>query len=102
MNSKKSLAAMLALCFCLIFALNAFADEQKYEMQNSDTVRSVLATHAGKEVIVKLTSGGDIQGVVTKVGDSMVQISKISTMSYYDAVIRIDSIAAVLLKVRTR
>jgi hypothetical protein len=40
--------------------------------------------------------------VVTKVGDNMVQISKISTMSYYDAVIRIDNIAAVLLKVRSR
>jgi hypothetical protein len=56
----------------------------------------------GKEVIVKLTSGGDIQGVVTKVGDNMVQISKISTMSYYDAVVRIDSITAVLMKVRAK
>ena len=93
---------MLVLCFCLIFAFNAFADEQKYEMQNSDTVRSVLATHAGKEVIVRLTSGGDIQGVVTKVGDNLLHISKISTMSFYDAVVRIDSIAAVLMKVRTK
>jgi preprotein translocase subunit YajC len=102
MNFKKSFAAMLVLFFCLIFTLNAVADEQKYEMQNSDTVRSSLATHVGKEVIVKLTSGGDIQGVVTKVGDNMVQISKISTMSYYDAVVRIDSITAVLMKVRAK
>ena len=102
MKSRKIIIAVLALCFCMIVAFDAVADEQKYEMQNSDTVRSVLATHVGKEVIVRLASGGDIQGVVTKVGDTMVQISKISTMNFFDATVRIDSIAAVLMKVRAR
>lgn len=102
MKSQKSLTVLLALCFCLIFIVTTFAEEQKYEIQNSDTVRIVLEKHAGKEVIVRLTSGGELQGVVTKVGDNIVHISKISTMSYYDAVIRLDSIAAVLIKVRTR
>jgi hypothetical protein len=49
-----------------------------------------------------LNSGGEIQGVVTKVGDNIVHISKISTMGYYDAVVRIDGIAAVLMKVRAK
>ena len=102
MKSKKIIVVLLVLCFCLIFIFNTFAEEQKYEIQNSDTVKIVLERHAGKEVIVRLNSGGEIQGVVTKVGDNIVHISKISTMSYYDAVVRIDSIAAVLMKVRTR
>jgi hypothetical protein len=102
MKTRKITVLLLVICFCLIFALNAVAEEQKYEIQSSDTVKIVLEKHAGKEVILRLNSGGEIQGVLTKVGDNVVHISKISTMSYYDAVVRIDSIAAVLMKVRTR
>lgn len=99
---KSSIVALLVLWFCLIFTFNAAAEEQKYEIQNPDTMKIVLERQAGKEVIVRLNSGGEIQGVVTKVGDNVLQISRISTMSFYDAVVRIDNIAAVLMKVRTR
>ena len=102
MKSKRIIVSLLVICFCLMFVLNAVAEEQKYEIQSSDTVKIVLERHTGKEVILRLNSGGEIQGVVTKVGDNIVHISKISTMSYYDAVVRIDSIAAVLMRVRSR
>ncbi|MFZ2197540.1 MAG: hypothetical protein WAV13_07405 [Thermodesulfovibrionales bacterium] len=101
MKGRKIIFLLLVICFCLMFALNTVAEE-KYEIQSSDTVKIVLQKHAGKEVILRLNSGGEIQGVLTKVGDNVVHISKISTMSYYDAVVRIDGIAAVLIKVRTR
>jgi|MudIll2142460700_1097286.scaffolds.fasta_scaffold14547_4 small nuclear ribonucleoprotein (snRNP)-like protein len=102
MKTPKSIMVLLVLCFCLIVIADSFAEVPQYELQNSDTVKLVLERHTGKEVIVRLNSGGEVQGVVTKVGDNIVHISKISTMSYYDAVVRIDGITAVLMKVRAK
>lgn len=104
MKSSKKIIGLVIICFCLIFAFNAFAEkeEQQFEMNSSDTVKTVLDQYVGKAIIITLNSGGEIQGKITKVGDALVHISKLSTMSYYDAVIRIDQIAAVKIRVRDR
>ncbi|OGW27947.1 MAG: hypothetical protein A2X59_11610 [Nitrospirae bacterium GWC2_42_7] len=104
MKSSKKIVALFVICFCLSFALNAFAEteEQKFELNNSDTIKIVLEQYVGKGVIITLNSGDEIQGTLTKVGDTLVHVSKISTMSYYDAVIRTDSIVAVKMRVRNR
>lgn len=104
MKSSKKIIGLLVICFCLLFAFNAFAEneDQKFEMNSSDTIKIVLEKYVEKVVIITLNGGGEIQGKVKMVGDSLVHISKLSTMSYYDAVIRIDEIAAVKMRVKYR
>ncbi len=94
-------AAVLVVCSLAVYAPNTFADEQKYELKSAAaTVRDVLAENMGKRVIVRMETGDDLEGTVSRVGDSLVHISKLSGRDFYDAVVRMDKISAVLFKVR--
>ena len=94
-------AAVLVVSILAVSAPNTFADEQKYELKSAvATVRDVLTENTGKRVIVRMESGENLEGTVTKVGDSLVHIAKLSGKDFYDAVVRLDQISAVLFKVR--
>jgi hypothetical protein len=94
-------AALLVAGSLALYVPTAFADEQKYELKSAAaTVRDVLAENTGKRVIVRMDTGENLEGTVSKVGDSLVHISKISGRDFYDAVVRVDKISAVLFKVR--
>ncbi len=99
---KNILCVAVLIVGCSVFyAPNVSADEQKYELKSAAaTVKDVLAENTGKRVIVRMDTGDNLEGTVSKVGDSLVHISKISGKDFYDAVVRIDKISAVLFKVR--
>ena len=93
--------AMLVVSTMAVYAPNVFADEQKYEMKSAaTTVKDVLSENINKRVIVRMDTGDALEGTVSKVGDSLVHLSKISGRDFYDAVVRMDKISAVLFKVR--
>jgi small nuclear ribonucleoprotein (snRNP)-like protein len=91
------LAALIAGCFILT-AIPLFAEE--FQIDNQDTIKSFLEKNVGKTVGVRLQSGEEVTGVVTKVGQHVVHLSKIAGREFYDAVIRIDGIHAVVVRVR--
>jgi hypothetical protein len=94
-------AAALVVCSLAVNAPEVFAAEQKYELKSSIvTINDVLTEYLGKRVIVRMDSGENIEGTVGRVGVTLVHISKISGKDFYDAVVRIDRISAVLFKVR--
>ncbi len=101
MTERTKVLILLAL-FCLAVSVpNLSADEPKYELKSpAATVKEVLAENLGKRVIVRLESGENLEGTVSKVGDSVVHIAKLSGRDFYDAVVRIDRINAVVFKVR--
>ena len=101
MTERTKVLILLAL-FCLAVSVpNLSADEPKYELKSpAATVKEVLAENLGKRVIVRLESGENLEGTVSKVGDSVVHIAKLSGRDFYDAVVRIDRISAVVFKVR--
>lgn len=76
------------------------AEEQHYELRSSATVKDVLMEQTGKHVIVRLEDGESVEGTVGRVGESVVHITKLSGRDFYDAVVRIDRISAVIFKVR--
>jgi len=69
------------------------------EIQRAETVKDILERHMGQVVKVHLKSGGEFEGTVTKVGDSLVHLSRLSGM-YLDAVVNTQGILAVILEVR--
>ena len=94
-------AVVLVVSGMAVYAPKSYADDQKYEMKSAAaTVRDVLTENMGKRVIVRMDTGDNLEGTVSKVGESLVHISKISGKDFYDAVVRVDKISAVLFKVR--
>jgi hypothetical protein len=93
-------AAVLVVSCIVVYAPNVFADDQKYELRSSTTVREALTENINKRVTVRMDTGDNLEGTVSKVGDSLVHLSKLTGKDFYDAVVRIDKIGAVLFKVR--
>lgn len=99
---KNILRALVFVVLCMVvYVPNVSAAGQKYELKSvSSTVKDVLMENIGKKVIVQMDAGVNMEGIVSKVGKSLVHISNISGGEFYDAVVRIDKISAVLFKVR--
>lgn len=77
------------------------ADKQdKFTIRATDNLRTILEQEIDLPVKLRLKSGAEIGGIVTRVGTGVVQISQVSGMEVYDAVVNIDDISAVLFKVR--
>jgi hypothetical protein len=92
---------MITLCWTVTSIPMVFADEAKYELKSpAATIKDILSEQTGKRVIVRLENGENLEGTVTRVGDSVVHIVRVSGKDFYDAVVRIDRISAVLFKVR--
>jgi len=52
--------------------------------------------------LLRLESGEEIEGTVTMVGNALVQISRLAGKDFYDAVVSMDKISAVRMKMRDR
>jgi len=94
-------ALVMTLCWTMTSIPVVFADEAGYELKSpAATIKDILLEQTGKRVIVRLETGENLEGTVTKVGENVVHIAKVSGRDFYDAVVRIDRISAVLFKVR--
>jgi hypothetical protein len=105
MNEKliDILAGVLFISGSMIIAPNvAGADEGKFEVKPGATIREILADRTGKRVTLRMQSGEDIEGTVVLVGNGLVHVSKLAGKDFYDAVVAIDRISAVIMKVRDR
>jgi ABC-type uncharacterized transport system ATPase subunit len=80
----------------------ARAQDTKLDVRSTDTVRSLLERQAGKRVSVVLTTGQELSGVVTGVGDKVVHLSELSGREFFDAVVSLEHIGAVVVRVRAR
>ena len=103
---KKYLTLILfALMFTgspMVFVSKAAAEEAKFEVKANETMREVLAERTGKRVTLRMQNGEDIEGTIVLVGNGLVHVSKLANKDFYDAVVNIDRISAVIIKVRDR
>ena len=80
----------------------AYAQDGKLEVRSADTVKSVLERQVGKRVSVVLGTGTELSGVVSSVGDKVVHLSELSGREFFDAVVSLEHVRAVVLRVRGR
>ena len=78
------------------------AQQEKLEVSDADTVKVVLERQLGKRVAVVLSTGQEMNGVVTKVTRDMLHLSEVTGREFYDAVVPLDRINAVVIRVRSR
>jgi hypothetical protein len=77
-------------------------DTTPLQIRGSDTIRTTLEQQTGKAVKLRLKSGQELGGTVARFGNGVVQLSQVSGMEFFDAVVSIDDISAVLIRVRNR
>ena len=88
----------LAVGMSLAFAVCAGAAE--LEVKASDSVESVLAAQKGKRVTLKTRSGQEITGTVKMVSPKLVQVSQVAGKEFFDAVVPLDAVEAVLVRTK--
>ena len=99
---SKIMSALVIGLFCMAVSSSGLsAQEKNYELKSATaTVKDILTENIGKRVIVRMDAGENLEGTVSKVGDNLVHIAKLSCKDFYDATVRIDRISAVIFKVR--
>lgn len=101
----KRVGIMLLLTLALAgsFARPAAAAEETRPLPPfGENVKIVLDASIGRTVTLQMASGQEIVGTVTKVGDHVVHLARIVGREYYDAVVVLDRVDAVLFKVVVR
>lgn len=106
--------SQVRIAFVLVVAATAFAavasaqqlpagEERKMVLEEQDSMASVLKRLEGKTVRLRLAGSGDeLVGKLQKVGKELAHVSDLSGREFFDAVVRIDKVAAVSVQVRGR
>ncbi len=92
---KRWLAALV-----LVLVSAAMAQDGKLVVGQSDTIRSVLAAQVGKPVTLKLDSGEELTGTVRTVGEHVAHLEKLAGKDFFDAVVDVEEVAAVIVRAR--
>ena len=87
---------------CMGMVTTAVADEPTVDLNSPDALKSALEQQVGKRVKLKLESGQDVEGKVAKVGSHAVQLAELTGMEFFDATVKLEDIAAVIVKVRAK
>ncbi len=95
---KKMLLSFLTL---IAFAAPGAFAQGKLVLQPNDTIHSLLAQQVGKPVELRMKSGEKMAGKLEKVTDKMAHLAQLADADFYDAAVEIESIAAVVVRVRS-
>ncbi len=66
----------------------------------SDTPATVLKRNEGQKAEIRLKSGEKLSGKITAVGEKAVHISELTGQEFFDAVVSLDDVSAVIIRVK--
>jgi len=101
MKVRRMIVAIFVVVICGGFSEHLLAQEMKFELNRGYGIKEILAGYEGKRVAIRLDGGEELEGIVTRVGDHLVHISKLSKRDFFEAVIRIEKIDAIIFRVRS-
>lgn len=76
------------------------AADSKLDVAPSDTLRDTLVKQQGKAVKLRLRGGDELDGKVTMVGDGIVRLGELVGREFYDAVVDLSAIQAIVVRAR--
>jgi hypothetical protein len=91
-------AVVVTLVGAALVAPKLQAQLSQGDMNSPDVLKMALDQQVGKRVRLKLISGQDIEGQVTRVGTHGVYITGLVGMEFYDATVKVEQIAAVIVR----
>jgi hypothetical protein len=65
-------------------------------------IQTALKERQGKTATVVLEGGNELTGTVSKIEDGAVRLTELSGKEYYDAIVDLDDVAAVVIRVRSQ
>ena len=86
----------------LTLATPTLAEDQPLSVQGNQPIRETLQKKPGAKATLQLISGQELSGKITAVGENAVHLSELTGKEFYDAVVRLDHISAVILHVRDK
>jgi small nuclear ribonucleoprotein (snRNP)-like protein len=95
-------AAAICIATALIATTGVSAEEKKIELRQNDAMADFLGRLAGSSVEVTLRGGTSMAGKLKAVHQHLAVLSELRSREFYDAVIRIDDISAVTVRMRDR
>jgi len=72
------------------------------DLDSPESIRVNLEKFPGERVTLSLIGGGELQGVVNKVGATALYITELTGKEFFDAIVRLDHISAVTVKMRNK
>jgi hypothetical protein len=99
-RTRRMSAALIALCLVVGsggLVTRTMAQNAPIDL-NATSIQQAIQQQAGKRVKLKLVSGQDIEGVVGKVGTQAVSLTELTGMEFFDATVRVDQVAAVIVR----
>ena len=90
----------VVLCCALFLATPVTVVADALKVGQSDNVMTMLEAQKGKRVSVKLASGAELTGTVRAVNKNIVQLGALSGKEYFDAVVNMNDIEAVVVRVK--
>jgi len=73
---------------------------QELKVAPAATVESLIAAQKGKRVTVRTRSGQELTGLVREVTPRFVQLGALSGRDFFDAVVALDSVEAVIVRTK--
>ena len=100
MKAFRIFFAVVFVVGLLIASQGITVAQEKPGFNPSLSLKDNLASNVGKRVSLMISAGESIEGIIEKVGDHFVLITKLSGKDFYDALVRIDEVKAVVFKAR--
>lgn len=100
MNRRKLIIIAAALIAFFSAVQIAIAAEGGSDFNALVGIRENLLANVGKRVAVRISDGDAIEGTIAKVGDQLVQLTRLAGKDFFDAIVRIDRIDAITFKAR--
>jgi hypothetical protein len=89
------------LCLFVVFACAvSLSAEGTLDLQPNDTMQTVLQRQVGQAIELRMKSGEKIGGKLDKVTDKVAHLTQLTGAEYFDAVVEIDDISAVVLRAK--
>jgi len=90
--------ATVMFLFCIGWAQTGFAED--FSIKAGDTIQGLLEVQKGKKVTVRLSGGEELTGMVTTVTKELLHLGKLSGKEYFDAIIDMTRITAMIVRTK--
>ncbi len=94
--------AIVMMLTALSAAETVSATEGALDVRAADAIAANLQKQVGRRVTLKLATGQEVEGTVAKVGPTAVQLSQPAGKEFFDAVVRLDHVSALIVRTKTK
>ena len=86
--------------FAASLACTQLAGAAELSIKSGDTLAKQISAQKGKKITVRLTSGEELTGTVKESTPELVQLGELSGKEYFDAIIDVSKVSAILVRTK--